>query len=50
MQASVNLAKLYKEHYKLAKEQLASQPKSKQFDFDEQVSNTKHCHIAMLQP
>lgn len=39
MQASVNLAKVYKEHYKSAKEQLASQPKSKQFDFDEQVSS-----------
>jgi hypothetical protein len=33
----VQLAKVYKDHYKAAKEQLASQPKSKQFDFDEQV-------------
>lgn len=37
LQASVLLAKVYKDHYKAAKEQLASQPKSKQFDFDEQV-------------
>lgn len=37
MQQSVLLARTYKEHYKAAKEQLAGQPKSKQFDFDEQV-------------
>ncbi len=36
-QASVNLARVHKEHYKAAKEQLAAQPKSKQFDFDEQA-------------
>jgi hypothetical protein len=41
LQASVQLAKVYKEHYKAAKEQLASQPKSKQFDFDEQVRITE---------
>jgi dynein heavy chain len=35
LQSAVELIKVYKEHYKLAKEQLASQPKSKQFDFDE---------------
>ncbi len=37
MKASVELAKVYREHYKLAKEQLAAQPASKQFEFDEQV-------------
>eukprot|EP00798_Chlamydomonas_sp_ICE-L_P031303 gene31303-6451_t len=35
LKAAVELMRVYKEHYKLAKEQLASQPKSKQFDFDE---------------
>ncbi len=43
MQKSVELAKAYKEHYKMAKEQLASQPKSKQFDFDEQVRVLRAC-------
>jgi hypothetical protein len=37
LQASVELARVYKEQYKAAKEQLAQQPRSKQFDFDEQV-------------
>mmetsp|Transcript_5388 Transcript_5388/g.12712 ORF Transcript_5388/g.12712 Transcript_5388/m.12712 type:complete len:4322 (-) Transcript_5388:507-13472(-) len=37
MQASITLMRAYKEHYKAAKEQLAVQPKSKQFDFDEQA-------------
>ena len=37
IQASVTLARVHKEHYKAAKVQLAAQPKSKQFDFDEQV-------------
>lgn len=36
-QASVDLARMYREHYKLAKEQLAAQPKGKQFNFDEQA-------------
>lgn len=47
MQAAVNLAKVYKDHYKAAKEQLASQPKSKQFDFDEQVGVGAVCKSAI---
>ncbi len=37
MKGAVELAKVYREHYKLAKEQLAQNPESKQFQFDEQV-------------
>jgi hypothetical protein len=37
MKVSVELANVYRQQYKLAKETLAAQPKSKQFDFDEQV-------------
>lgn len=43
---------MYRQQYKLAKETLAAQPKSKQFDFDEQVGNqegtsgsTSHCRM-----
>jgi len=44
----VTLARVHKEHYKAAKEQLAAQPKSKQFDFDEQVGGAlQHYHAAL---
>ena len=45
MKAAVNLAKVYKDHYRLAKEQLAAQPKSKQFDFDEPAIFLKFDHF-----
>ncbi|GFR42148.1 hypothetical protein Agub_g3000 [Astrephomene gubernaculifera] len=37
MKVAVDLANVYRQQYKLAKETLAAQPKSKQFDFDEQA-------------
>nr|Q39575.1 RecName: Full=Dynein gamma chain, flagellar outer arm [Chlamydomonas reinhardtii]7KZM_C Chain C, Dynein gamma chain, flagellar outer arm [Chlamydomonas reinhardtii]7KZN_C Chain C, Dynein gamma chain, flagellar outer arm [Chlamydomonas reinhardtii]7KZO_C Chain C, Dynein gamma chain, flagellar outer arm [Chlamydomonas reinhardtii]8GLV_AD Chain AD, Dynein gamma chain, flagellar outer arm [Chlamydomonas reinhardtii]8GLV_AX Chain AX, Dynein gamma chain, flagellar outer arm [Chlamydomonas reinhar len=37
MKVSVELANVYRQQYRLAKETLAAQPKSKQFDFDEQA-------------
>ncbi|PNH08753.1 Dynein gamma chain, flagellar outer arm [Tetrabaena socialis] len=37
MKVAVELANVYRQQYKLAKETLAAQPKSKQFDFDEQA-------------